>query len=101
MDYRQTYTLPDAAGSEAVMPLTRIGGKLGVQSTGANVTVQPQIKINIVNNAGAKVETQQQTDNDGNINMTVRLIKSKALSVTVRGVVRVWQTCLRGSADGL
>ena len=61
------------AGAEAVMPLTRIGGKLGVQSTGANVTVQPQIKINIVNNAGAKVETQQQTDNDGNINMTVMI----------------------------
>jgi lambda family phage tail tape measure protein len=61
------------AGSEAVMPLTRIGGKLGVQSTGTGVVVQPQIKINIVNNAGAKVETQQQTDNDGNINMTVMI----------------------------
>lgn len=61
------------AGAEAVMPLTRIGGRLGVQSTGAGVVVQPQIRINIVNNAGAKVETQQQTDNDGNINMTVMI----------------------------
>jgi phage-related minor tail protein len=62
------------AGSEAVMPLTRIGGELGVKATGmGNVTVQPQIKINIVNNAGAKVETQQQTDGDGNINMTVMI----------------------------
>ena len=61
------------AGAEAVMPLTRINGRLGVQSTGAGVVVQPQIKINIVNNAGAKVETQQQTDNDGNIDMTVMI----------------------------
>ena len=61
------------AGAEAVMPLTRINGRLGVQSTGAGVVVQPQIRINIVNNAGAKVETQQQTDNDGNINMTVMI----------------------------
>ena len=50
MDYRQTYTLPDA-GSEAVMPLTRISGRLGVQSTGAGVVVQPQIMINQIEGA--------------------------------------------------
>lgn len=61
------------AGAEAVMPLTRINGRLGVQSTGAGVVVQPQIKINVVNNAGAEIETRQQTDSDGNINMTVMI----------------------------
>ena len=56
------------AGAEAVMPLTRIGGKLGVQAVGgaANVTVQNRIEI-INNGAPAKVAKQEQTtDSSGN-----------------------------------
>lgn len=57
------------AGAEAVMPLTRIGGKLGVQAVGggaANVTVQNRIEI-INNGSPAKVAKQEQsTDSNGN-----------------------------------
>ena len=56
------------AGAEAVMPLTRIGGRLGVQSVGggANVTVQNRIEI-INNGSPAKVAKQEQTtDSNGN-----------------------------------
>lgn len=56
------------AGAEAVMPLTRIGGRLGVQAVGggANVTVQNRIEI-INNGSPAKVAKQEQsTDNNGN-----------------------------------
>lgn len=56
------------AGAEAVMPLTRIGGKLGVQAVGAgaaNVTVQNRIEI-INNGSPAKATRQEQTtDNNG------------------------------------
>lgn len=50
------------------MPLTRIGGRLGVQAVGggANVTVQNRIEI-INNGSPAKVAKQEQsTDNNGN-----------------------------------
>lgn len=48
------------AGSEAIMPLTRMsGGDLGVKTTAANVSVT------IINNANAEVSTQE--DNEGNI----------------------------------
>lgn len=56
------------AGAEAVMPLTRIGGRLGVQAVGggANVTVQNRIEI-INNGSPTKVAKQEQsTDNNGN-----------------------------------
>jgi phage-related minor tail protein len=39
------------AGPEAVLPLTRIGGKLGVQSTGGGSTYAPTININISGDA--------------------------------------------------
>jgi hypothetical protein len=51
------------------MPLTRIGGKLGVHAVGggaANVTVQNRIEI-INNGAPAQVTRQEQTtDSNGN-----------------------------------
>jgi tape measure domain-containing protein len=64
------------AGAEAVMPLTRIGGKLGVMATGGGnaVTVQPQINISVINN-GAKIETKQQAEPNasGGVNMTLMI----------------------------
>lgn len=49
------------AGPEAVMPLTRLpGGDLGVKSGGGN-----NIKINIINNNGSDVSTQQSETSQG------------------------------------
>jgi hypothetical protein len=47
------------AGAEAIMPLTRIGGDLGVKSTGGGV------EVNIINNVGADVSTSERTTADG------------------------------------
>jgi hypothetical protein len=47
------------AGAEAIMPLTRIGGDLGVKSTGGGAVV------NIYNNVGADVSTSERTTADG------------------------------------
>ena len=41
------------------MPLTRIGGDLGVKSTGGGV------EVNIINNVGADVSTSERTTADG------------------------------------
>lgn len=43
------------AGPEAIMPLTRIGGSLGVKSVGGGSNVQ----VNIINNSGAEIETSE------------------------------------------
>lgn len=43
------------AGPEAIMPLTRIGGKLGVASTGGGRSAP--VIVNVVNQSGAAVET--------------------------------------------
>ena len=45
------------AGPEAVMPLTRIGGKLGVRAEGGGKT---EMQVNIHNHAGAEVEVRDQ-----------------------------------------
>ncbi len=47
------------AGPEAVMPLTRIGGDLGVKAAGGNT------EVNIYNNVGANVTTQERATADG------------------------------------
>jgi len=47
------------AGPEAIMPLTRIGGDLGVKAAGGGV------EINIINNVGADVSTSERTTADG------------------------------------
>lgn len=50
------------AGPEAIMPLTRIGGKLGVASTGGG-----GVTVNIINNTGSEVETRESQGPDGRI----------------------------------
>ena len=47
------------AGPEAVMPLTRIGGDLGVKAAGGNT------EVNIYNTVGANVTTQERATADG------------------------------------
>ncbi len=46
------------SGPEAIMPLTRRNGKLGVAGGG---TV-----VNVINNSGGEVEQQERTGPDGN-----------------------------------
>ena len=55
------------AGDEAVLPLTRIGGKLGVASTGGGSTVN----VNIINNSDAQIEQTETTNADGSKNIDV------------------------------
>ena len=58
------------AGPEAVMPLTRIGGKLGVQATGGG----GDVTVNVVNQTPAKVEVGETTGPDGRrvVSMLIR-----------------------------
>ena len=55
------------AGPEAVLPLRRLAsGRLGVEATGG-----PQVTVNVINNAGAKVTTEEQWDPSGNLSLNV------------------------------
>jgi len=55
------------AGPEAVLPLKRLSsGRLGVEAAGG-----PQVTVNVINNAGAKVTTEEQRDPSGNLSLNV------------------------------
>jgi lambda family phage tail tape measure protein len=55
------------AGPEAVLPLRRLSsGRLGVEAAGG-----PQVTVNVINNAGAKVTTEEQRDPSGNLSLNV------------------------------
>jgi len=55
------------AGPEAVLPLKRLAsGRLGVEAAGG-----PQVTVNVINNAGAKVTTEEQRDPSGNLSLSV------------------------------
>jgi phage-related minor tail protein len=57
------------AGPEAVLPLKRLpSGNLGVESGGR----QPVV-VNIINNANAKVTTEERDDRQGGIEMNVMI----------------------------
>ena len=61
------YGLMGEAGPEAVLPLKRLSsGRLGVEATGG-----PQVTVNVINNAGAKVTTEEQRDPSGNLSLNV------------------------------
>ncbi len=60
------YGLMGEAGPEAVMPLKRLAsGKLGVAASPAGVTV------NVINNAGAQVSTQERQEPGGGLTLDV------------------------------
>jgi lambda family phage tail tape measure protein len=62
------YGLMGEAGPEAVMPLRRLpSGDLGVAAGGAGVTV------NVINNAGAQVTTQERKDQRGGLTIDVMI----------------------------
>lgn len=68
------------AGPEAVMPLTRKNGKLGVQATG-NQTV-----VNIYNQSGASVETQKRED--GSMDIFIKKFNSAMSNERTSGAFR-------------
>lgn len=55
------------AGPEAILPLKRINGRLGVQADGAGAGVT----VNIINQAGAQVSTQERRDPNGGMSLDV------------------------------
>lgn len=62
------------AGAEAVMPLTRINGKLGVQAVGGAAVMQPKISIQVVNNGQpVRASTSQSVDQNGDVQIKVLL----------------------------
>lgn len=61
------YGLMGEAGPEAVLPLKRLdSGRLGVEAAGG-----PQVTVNVINNTGAKVTTEEQRDPSGNLSLNV------------------------------
>ena len=71
------------AGPEAVLPLTRIGGDLGVKATTAPVSVN----VTVNNNAGADVKAQVCDDGQGNL--TIDIIRSAIASDILAGGTKV------------
>ena len=61
------YGLMGEAGPEAVLPLKRLAsGRLGVEAAGGL-----QVTVNVINNAGARVTTEEQLDPSGNLSLNV------------------------------
>lgn len=80
------------AGPEAVMPLTRKNGRLGVEASGANQTV-----VNIYNQSGASVETQSRSD--GGMDIFIRKFNSALNNERTSGSFR--SAYQRESAKGV
>ena len=69
------------AGPEAILPLTRVNGRLGVQAQGG----APSITVNVIN---APVGTQVQQRQDGNGGMTLDVIVEQIEGGIARNVQR-------------
>lgn len=59
------------AGAEAVMPLTRIGGRLGVQAVGGTTQITVKNHIEIINKADTKVTTKESSNPDGSMSLQI------------------------------
>ena len=58
------------AGPEGVLPLRRTAsGDLGVAASGGGA----KVTVNVINNAGAKVTTEEKTDDDGGLRIDVMI----------------------------
>lgn len=78
------------AGAEAIMPLTRIGGKLGVLAEGGNSS-------NISVNIGTIALPQDPNGNDPSGSIRAQAV-SKAIEGTVRNIVK--DEMVRGQRPG-
>ncbi len=67
------------AGAEAVMPLTRIGGKLGVLAQGVGGGGVTNVVVNVTNNAGETVQAnaRQSTNSNGETIIDVMIDRVK------------------------
>jgi len=63
------------AGPEAIMPLTRIGGKLGVAAAGGGGS---NVTVNVTNHSGGEVETRESRGPNGERQIDVMIGKSLA-----------------------
>lgn len=79
------------AGPEAVMPLTRKNGKLGVEASGG------QMVVNIYNQSGASVETQKR--DDGTMDIFIKKFNSAMSNERTSGAFR--NAYQRESAKGV
>lgn len=69
------------AGPEAIMPLVRTrGGNLGVRAEGMG-GISQTINVNVINNSDAKVETRQDTDVNGNVNLDIMIDNAVARKI--------------------
>ena len=70
------------AGPEAIMPLARHNGKLGVDASG--MTAAP-VNIIVNNNANAEVETNQRRNNDGSVDIEMTIVSMVNKDMSRRG----------------
>lgn len=87
------------AGPEAVLPLERIGGKLGVSAAISSAPVNVNVTVN--NNAGSDVKAAVSDDGQGNL--TIDIVRSVIANDIVRGgtkVARSIETAYPGVARG-
>lgn len=61
------------AGPEAIMPLTRVGGKLGVAAAGGGGS---QVQVNVINNSGGEVTTSERKGPNGQRFIDVEIARS-------------------------
>lgn len=70
------------AGPEAVMPLTRVGGRLGVDASG----MAPRVNLIINNNAsGVDVQTSQRENADGSLDIEATIVRVVNQDMNRRG----------------
>jgi hypothetical protein len=56
-------------GEEAIMPLTRINGKLGVVSAGGGQNAAPVVHLSVINNTGVAAQASQSQGPNGDISV--------------------------------
>ena len=69
------------AGPEAIMPLRRHNGRLGVDASGSS----PRVNVVINNMAGAQVETEQRQNADGSIDIEATILGAVNRDLSRRG----------------
>ena len=63
------------AGPEAIMPLTRVGGKLGVAAAGGGGS---NVQVNVINQGGGEVQTSERRGPNGERQVDIMIGKSLA-----------------------
>ena len=69
------------AGPEAILPLTRRNGRLGVEASGSS----PRVNVVINNMAGADVQTEQRQNADGSVDIEATILSAVNRDLSRRG----------------